>query len=195
MKKKTTSLFAIGILALVISTSTVYATTNVNSPVSKNVSEELQIGKKVVISGNVNVTLVQDAECKKLFTNEGAKKVLVYEEEGIIYVTAKNKGEAANITLYVDNINRLDLTGNATLKTKNMLRVQYLQIILKENATADINAMTESTYTKLVNESALKLSGTTGSHFISTNELAILNTKNFKADEIKIEKRNVLYTK
>ena len=195
MKKKTTSLFAIGILALVISTSTVYAKETVTPSFTKKASDELQAGKKIVISGNVNVTLVQDAESKKLYSNEGTKRVTVYESDGIIYVTAKKNSEPANITLYVDNICRVDMAGNATLKTKNMLRVQYLQIILKDNATADINAITESTYTKLVNETALKLSGTTGSHFISTNELAKLNTKNFKADQIEIEKRNVSYTK
>jgi Putative auto-transporter adhesin, head GIN domain len=190
MKQRTSSLLAIGILALALTSSTVYANNSANSTLNIRTYEENQTAKKVIISGNVEVTLVQDAESKKLYTNEGTAKARVYSTDDAIYVSSKKGGETAKITLYVGNISRIDIEGNAVVNTKNTLNLQYLQIILKDNAKADISSKTESLYTKLVNESSLKLNGTTGTHAISTNELATLNTKNFKAAKTEIENRN-----
>src|SRR5690606_15389148 len=131
--------------------------------------------KKLVISGNVEVTIVQDAEASKLYTNDGVAKVRVYEDAGVIYVSTKKNQETARITIYVDNISRIDVSGEAKVNTKNTLNVQYLQVILKDKAKANINAISESLYTKLMNESSLKLQGKTGSFAVSTNELAQLN--------------------
>lgn len=195
MKHKTTSLLAICILALVTSTSTVYAKTLVNPQPAKNLYGKVKIAKKVIISGNVEVTLVQDAESKKLYVNNGTAKVNVYTKDNSIYVSTKKNSETAKITLYVDHISRIDVEGNATVMTKNTLNLQYLQIILRDKAKADISSNTESLYTKLVNESSLKLSGNTEELTISTNELAHLNTNGFKAVKTEIEKRIFHYTK
>ena len=194
MKQKTTSLFAIGILALAtMITTTINAKEAVN-PIAttykhRNVYEQ-QAPKKVIISGNVAVTLVQDYESKKLFSNDGTVKARVYSDDKAIYVSAKKTNETAKITLYVANIYRIDISGNAVVNTKNTLNTQHLQLILQDNAKADISSRTESLFTKLSNESALKLNGATRLHAISTNELATLNTKNFRALKTEVEKRN-----
>lgn len=200
MKQKTTSLFAIGILALAtMITTTINAKEAVN-PIAttyknRNVYEQ-QAPKKVIISGNVAVTLVQDYESKKLFSNDGTVKARVYSDDNAIYVSAKKTNETAKITLYVANIYRIDISGNAIVYTKNTLNAQHLQLILQDNAKADISSKTESLFTKLSNESDLKLNGATGLHAISTNELATLNTKNFRALKTEVEKRNSTdYTK
>ncbi|SOD15184.1 GIN domain-containing protein [Pedobacter xixiisoli] len=189
MKQRTTSLFAIGILALALTTSSVYANNEVTPTVTYVTTNE-EAPKKLIISGNVEVTLVQDHESKKLYTNDGTAKARVYTSDDAIYVSTKKNSETAKITLYVGNIYRVDVTGNAVVNTKNTLNAQHLQIILQDNAKADISSKTESLFTKLSNESALKLNGTTGMHAISTNELATINTKNFKAAKTEIEKRN-----
>jgi hypothetical protein len=189
MKQRTTSLFAIGILALAISTSSVYANNEIN-PTVTYVTTNQEAPKKLIISGNVEVTLVQDHESKKLYTNEGTAKARVYTTDDAIYVSTKKNTETAKITLYVGNIYRIDIAGNAVVNTKNILNVQHLQIILQDDAKANISSKTESLYTKLSNECSLKLNGTTELHAISTNELASLNTKDFKAGKTEIEKRN-----
>lgn len=193
MKQKTTSLFAIGILALAIGTSSVNAKDAVN-PITTTykykTSEQQEAPKKLIISGNVEVTLVQDYESKKLYTTEGTAKARVYSTDDAIYVSTKKNSETAKITLYVSNIYRVDVSGNAVVNTKNTLNAQHLQIILQDDAKADISSKTESLYTKLSNETALKLNGSTQLLAISTNELASLNTKNFKAVKTEVEKRN-----
>lgn len=191
MKQRTTSLLAIGILALAINTSTVNAKDAVN-PIATTYkyAEQQQAPKKLIISGNVEVTLVQDYESKKLYTNEGTAKARVYATDDAIYVSAKKSGEIAKVTVYIANIYRLNISGNAVVSTKNTLNIQHLQIILQDDAKADISSKTESLYTKLSNESSLKLNGTTQLHAISTNELASLNTKNFRAAKTEVEKRN-----
>jgi len=191
MKQRTTSLFAIGILALAISTTTVNATEVVKKPTTTIYKyNDQQTPKKLIISGNVEVTLVQDHESKKLYTNEGTTKARVYSTDDAIQVSTKKNSETAKITLYVGDISRIDVSGNAVVKTKNTLNVQHLQIILQDDAKADISSKTESIYTKLSNESSLKLNGSTQLHSISTNELATLNTNNFRAAKTEVEKRN-----
>ncbi len=194
MTQKTTSLFAIGILALAISTSSVSAKNVANVHSTSQVEGEVQRAKKVIISGNVEVTIVQDSETKKLYKKEGTAKVKVRETDDAIYVSTKKNGEKAKITLYVKNINRIDASDNAIVNTKNTINVQFLQIILKDNAKADIDAKTEGIYTKLMNESSLMLSGTTEKHSISTNELATLNTDNLNAASTNLERRNISYS-
>jgi hypothetical protein len=190
MKQRTTSLFAIGILALAISTSTVYASNNVNSNETIYINVDQQAPKKLIISGNVEVTLVQDHESKKLYTNDGEAKARVYTTDDAIYVSSRKKSETAKVTLYVGNIYRIDVAGDAVVNTKNTLSVQHLQVILQDNAKASISSRTESLYTKLSNESSLQLNGATQLHAISTNELAKIDTKNFKAAKTEVEKRN-----
>ncbi|RYG01502.1 MAG: hypothetical protein EOO07_34090 [Chitinophagaceae bacterium] len=189
MKQRTTSLFAIGILALAISTTSVYAN-EVNPTTVTYITTNTEAPKKLIISGNVEVTLVQDHESKKLYTNDGTSKARVYSTDDAIYVSTKKNTETAKITLYVGNVYRIDVAGNAVVKTKNTLNIQHLQVILQDNAKADITSKTESLYTKLSNESSLKLNGATQSHAISTNGLASLNTKDFKAKKTEVEKRN-----
>ncbi len=193
MKQRITSLFAIGTLALAITTSSVNAKDAVN-PVATTYkakySEQKEAPKKIIISGNVEVTLVQDHESKKLYTTDGLVKAKVYTADDVIHVSAKKGAETAKITLYVGDIYRIDISGNAVVNTKNDLNAQHLQIILQDDAKADISSKTESLFTKLSNESALKLNGSTQLHAISTNELATLNTKNFKAAKTEVEKRN-----
>lgn len=189
MKQRTSSLFAIGILALALTTSSVYANNEVTGPVTYRTTDQ-SAPKKVIISGNVEVTLVQDHESKKLYTNDGTAKARVYATEDAIYVSTKKNSETAKITLYVGNVYRIDVAGNAVVNTKNTVNAQHLQIIIQDNAKAEISSNTESLYTKLSNESALKLNGSTQLHAVSTNELASLNTKNFKAAKTEVEKRN-----
>ena len=190
MKQRTTSLFAIGILALAISTTTVNATEVVNPTTTIYKNNDQQTPKKLIISGNVEVTLVQDHDSKKLYTNDGTAKARVYTSDDAIEVSTKKNSETAKITLYVGDISRIDVSGNAVVKTKNTINAQHLQIILQDDAKADISSKTESIYTKLSNESSLKLNGSTQMHSISTNELATLNTNNFKAAKTEVEKRN-----
>ncbi len=194
MTPKTKSLFAIGILALAISTTSVSAKSVEKSYQPIDVKNETPRPKKVIISGNVEVTIVQDTEAKKLYQNEGTTKVKVKETDGAIYVSTKQHAEKGKITLYVNNINRIDASDNVVVRTKNTINVQYLQIILKDKAKADITTKTDGIYTKLINESSLTLSGNTENHAISTNELATLNTDHLKAKETNIEKRNLGYT-
>jgi len=190
MKQRTTSLLTIGILALALNTSSVYANNEI-TPTVTYVTTNQEAPKKLIISGNVEVTLVQDHESKQLYHNDGTAKARVYATDDAIYVSTKKNSETAKITLYVGNVYRIDVAGNAMVSTKNILNAQHLQIILQDNAKADISSKTESLFTKLSNECALKLNGSTQLHAISTNELASLNTKNFKAAKTEIEKRNV----
>lgn len=194
MKQKFTSLFAIGIMALTLNTTNVFATDHTNVKTISIAEKRVEKAKKLNVSGNVHVTIVQDAESKRLFSLDNGGKAKVYEEDGVIYVSSKTNALPVAVTVYVNNIDRITGDGKAVVKTKNILKVQYLQIILSDNSTANINAETESLYTMLSNETAITLSGSTAAHFISANELAVIDTKNLTATKVEIEKRNLGYT-
>lgn len=191
MKKRTTLLMTIGMLAL--ATTTTFANDNIafaKTTITYNKVNDNQIAKKLVITGNVAVTLVQDYEAKKLYTKDGIVRATVYEEDNVIYVKGKNNTtEPAKVTVYVANISRIDISGNATIDSKNNLNVKYLQILVKDKANAALNVTAKSLYTRLANEAALKLTGKSDSFAISTNDLSTLNTSNFKATNTDIEKR------
>lgn len=194
MKQKLTSLLAIGMIALTLNTSNVLANGYTKLKAGAVAQEKIDKAKKLNVSGNVHVTIVQDAESKKLYKLDNGAKAKVYEEDGVIYVRTKNNGQQVALTVYVANIDRISVNGNATVKTKNTLKVQYLQIFLSDQSTANISAETESLYTKLVNETSLTLSGSTTSHSISANELAVIDTKHLTATKVEIEKTNLGYT-
>lgn len=187
MKK---SLFVIGMMTLATITTNTYANTNRMENHDLVNQQKEQQAKKIHISGNVEVTLVQDVESNKLYTLNNQVKAKVYEDENNIYVTCHKKGERAQITLYFSDITRIDISQDAIVKTKNTINTRYLQIILKDNAKAEINSRTESLYTNLSNESNLKLNGATRNHTISNNELATLDTTQLRSLKTEIEKRN-----
>lgn len=187
MKLRTTSLLAIGILALATSIQTAHAANYVKTNTYFYQAEQQQPSKKLIISGNVEVTIVQADPNPKLYANHGTVKARVYTTDNAIYVTGRKKDEMAKVTLYVNDIYRIDACGNAVVKTQSTLNLQYLQIILKDNAIADISSKTESLYTKLAGSSSLKLNGTARLHAINKEQLAQLNTNNFKASKTEVE--------
>jgi hypothetical protein len=191
MKQRITSLFAIGMLALALGTTTANAN-EIATTVKVNPSLNTQnyLPKKLIVAGNVEVTLVQDIDSKKLYTNDNNAKVRVYTTDNAIYVSTKKNTDKAKITLYVGNIFRIDASGNALINTKNTLNVQNLQLILQDEAVANIKSNTESLYAKMDSESKLSLCGSTQLYTLSTNELATIDSQNFQALKTEVEKRN-----
>lgn len=191
MKQKTTSLLAIGILALAFSTLNVNAKNTIPVTITYKTIKLTAPAKKLIVTGNVEVTIVQDVESKKLYTNNGQTKVNVYSTDNTIFVSGKKNRMAGKVTVYVTNISRIDVADNAVVTTKNTLNLQYLQVILKDNAQATINANTESIFTQLANETSLKISGNTKDFSASTNELSNLDTSKLTAEKADIERRNL----
>ena len=182
MKPSTKTLFTTGLIALAISTSTVYANTNGPSPKMISASAvDVSSIQKVIITGNVYVNIVQAPKSKVLYENENNADVVVRKSNNSIIVDGSNSYKTAEITIYVSNIYRIDVSGNAMVQTKGAFNVKNLQVFVKDQAIVDVNAQTESLFTVIKDRAELKLKGHSDSHILTMDKLSKLTLENFTA--------------
>lgn len=178
MKTSIKTLIATSLIALTFSTSNIYANSDLK-PTSVSASAvNISSVRKLNISGNAEVTIVQNSKSKVLFTNEGTERVTVKKIGDVVYVTSKHN---AKITLYVDEIFRIEAAENAVVTNENVLTLKYLQVFTKDNAFVDINAKTGSLYTSIKNESTLSLKGDTDSYTIDMDKTSRITLQQFKS--------------
>lgn len=184
------TIFATGLMALALTSSTVYA----NGPeISKTVSARsvnVAAIKKLVISGNVEVTISQQPKAKSICTNEGNADVSVKKAGNTLYISSKH-AQGGKVTIYVDEIYRIEANDNAVIYTSGILNLKYLQVFLKDNASLDLNAKTESLYTVMKNASALTLKGSTDFHTITMEKLARITLDKFTAKKTDMSSSDV----
>ena len=168
------------LLAAIVLSSSIFSTsvmadekqpTKVSAP--KNVNQ-------VIVSGNVEITLVQREKEGISYNDDNTGKVKVIQDGYALNISSEDK-EVAKITLYVNNIYRVKASDNAVVKTLGKLDVKYLQVFLKGNAVAEINSDTESLYTVIENHADLKLSGATEKHTLVMGRTQKLNLDRFAA--------------
>ena len=178
MKTSIKTLFATGLIALATSTSTVYANTTVSGTTISASAVKISSVKKLIVSGNAEVTISQNANSKVLYTNEGNGNVTVKKVGDAVYVTSKNN---AKITIYVDDIYRVDASENAVVNNESTLSLKYLQVFLKDFASVDLNAKTENLYTSIKNKANLTLSGDTEIYKIDMDKTSRIALDQFKS--------------
>ena len=135
---------------------------------------------KVVVSGNVEVTLIQNGREGVSYNDDNTGKVKVIQDGSALKITSADNSPA-KITVYVKNIYRVQASDDAVVKTDGKLDVKYLQVFLKGNALAQINAKTESLYTVMEESADLKLSGSTQTHSLVMGSTPKLNLDKFAA--------------
>jgi hypothetical protein len=135
---------------------------------------------KVVVSGNVEVTLIQNGTEGISYADDNTGKVKVIQDGSALKITSADNSPA-KITVYVKNIYRVQASDNAVVKTDGKLDVKYLQVFLKGNSVAKINSKTESLYTVMEDHADLKLSGATQSHSLVIGSTPKLNLDRFAA--------------
>jgi len=187
MKTSIKSLFATSLIAIAISTSTVYANASAPKMISANAVDITSI-QKIIVTGNVYVNIVQAPKSKFLYENENNADVVVKKTNNSIIIDGSNAIRTAEITIYVNNIYRIDASGNAMVQTKGPFNLKNLQVFAKDNAIVEVNAQTESLYTVIKDSAELKLQGHSDSHVLTMDKLSKLTLMNFTAN--KTEKNN-----
>lgn len=162
MKTSIKTLIAASLTAIVLST-TVCSISVSAAPVTPLAISAVKSFKKVSISGNVEVTLIQKSATGIAYTDDNVGTAKIMQEGDVLRITSTN-GTTAKVIVYVDNIYRIQASENSIVKTEGKLTSQYLQIFLKGNAHAEINTTTEGLYTVIEDQADLKLSGSTDSH-------------------------------
>jgi len=168
------------LVAAIVLTSSIFATSvsaDEKQPVKISVPSNFN---KLIVSGNVEVTLIQNGREGVSYNDDNNGKVKVIQDGYALKISSEDKSPA-KITVYVKNIYRVQASDDAVVKTDGKLDVKYLQVFLKGNAVAKINSHSESLYTVIEDNSDLKLSGATESHSLVMGKTQKLNLDKFAA--------------
>jgi hypothetical protein len=168
------------LLAAIVLTSSIFTTSVMADEKQPTKISAPSNFSKVIVSGNVEITLVQRQKEGIRYNDDNTGKVKVIQDGYSLKITSEDK-EVAKITVYVNNIYRVQASDNAVVKTEGKLDSKYLQLFLKGNAVAEINSKTESLYTVIEDHADLKLSGATQKHILVMGRTQKLNLNSFAA--------------
>ncbi|MGQ7854612.1 GIN domain-containing protein [Pedobacter sp. WC2501] len=173
------------VLAAIVLSSAIFSTSvmaDEKQPIK--MSAPKNIGQ-VIVSGNVEITLVQGQKESVSYNDDNIGKVKVIQDGHALKITSAD-GNTAKITIYVKDIYRIQASENAVVKTAGKLDSKYLQLFLKGDAVAEINSNTESLYTVIEGRADLKLSGATQEHILVMGSTPKLNLDRFAAMKTKM---------
>jgi hypothetical protein len=168
------------LLAAIVLTSSIFATSvsaDEKQPVKMSAPSNFN---KLIVSGNVEVTLIQNGKEGVSYNDDNTGKVKVIQEGYALKISSAD-GSLSKITVYIKDIYRVQASDDAVVKTDGKLDVKYLQVFLKGNAVANINSHSESLYTVIEGNSDLKLSGDTKKHSLVMGKTQKLNLDRFAA--------------
>jgi hypothetical protein len=175
------------LLAAIVLTSSIFTTSVMADEKQPTKISAPNNFSKVVVGGNVEVTLVQCQKEGVSYNDDNTGSVKVIQDGDALKITSASN-DVAKITVYVKNIYRVQASENAVVKTEGKLDTKYLQLFLKENAVAEINSKTESLYTVIEGKADLKLKGATQNHILVMGRTQKLNLDRFAA--LKTEMNN-----
>lgn len=165
MKTLTQTLFATALATVILSTSALatFASTGHKTEVLKTSSSAVTFNK-IIVSGNVKVVLLQGTkESIKVDDNFDASKTSI-KKNGYKLMIHSTEIDPVTITVSVKDLQRLDISGISSVETKGKFDLKYLQIFMSHSSSANIKAKTESLYTNIGDDAALKLGGSTDDH-------------------------------
>lgn len=136
--------------------------------------------KKVVVTGNANVLIIQNVNESVTVDELDLDKVSL-KQVGHTLTISSTENSPVTVVVYVKDIYRIDASNKSNVKTVGKFNVKNLQVILKDDATARVKATTESLYTVIDGHAKLELIGTSASHIAKTAALAKLDTDKFAA--------------
>lgn len=179
MKTSVKTIFITALTAIVLSTTAFASVATDKDLLNSCLSTTIDFNK-VVITGNVNVELIQSDRQKVVIYETYNKATTTIKQKGEKLFINSNEEQPINIIVYVKDLHRIDASNTVKVKTSKFLS-NVLQIFLKDNATASVSAEVGSLYTMIKDNSELKLKGTTEDHVSVKSKVSRLNTNSFAA--------------
>lgn len=179
MKTQIKTLFAIALSAIICTTGTVAASAAGLTPSIEKAAYPKGV-KKIIASGNVEIVVVQGkSEAVRYLGDSHCRARITQQGDALRIVSTENEPERIEVS--VKDIYRIEASGRAKVITRDALSMQYLQIILRDDATADVNANVEGLYTLLQDQSVLKLRGSANDHSLSMSRVASITMDRFNS--------------
>lgn len=179
MKTSAKTLIALAFTAIIMSTSGFVNQAVASEKAPSSVDKTLKFNK-IVVTGNVNVTLVQKAKTDVKSYGYDDTMPTVVQKGYTLYITGAEDAKA-DVTISVADLVRIEAYNGAHVRTVGNFDLNVLQIFLKDDATANVKGDIASLYTVIKDQADLKLSGTSKKYVMEKNDTATLNTQNFAA--------------
>ncbi|MDO7742441.1 MAG: DUF2807 domain-containing protein [Pedobacter sp.] len=136
--------------------------------------------KKVIVTGNTKVTLIQGPKEHVTMDELDLDKVSL-KQIGNTLTISSSESNPVTVFVYVKDIYRIAASDNAVVSTSGNFNLENLQVMLKDDASARVRANTGSLYTTINDRAKLELIGTSESHVSRLAGLAKMDTDKFAA--------------
>jgi hypothetical protein len=175
MKTAIKTLIASSLTAIVLTSSAFTTFAKEKAPIHSSATVKFN---KVVVTENAKVVLIQ-SNTETITSNEELNENTTVKQKGYtLYINSTEKNPST-IYVHVKDLQRIDASNTAKVKTSGDFDLQVLQIFLKDDAKANVNAKVGSLYTDMQDQSDLKLSGSSAEHHLVRNEVSKLNLNDF----------------
>ncbi|RYG18869.1 MAG: hypothetical protein EOO07_08015 [Chitinophagaceae bacterium] len=180
MKNSIKNLFVAALTIVALSSATTIANaTEVNS--SYTALTQVKNITKIAVSGNVKLILLQDGkESIEVFDKYYANNALVQQQGSELRISSFSK-DALTVIAHVNNISSIEASNNSSVSTSGKFNLLNLNVVLKDKATANINANTVNLTTTINDGTSLNLEGTTESHTAVLGNEAKIKMDDFAA--------------
>jgi hypothetical protein len=138
--------------------------------------------KKLIVTGNTKVLLVQSAKEFVSMEELDMKKVSVKQIGNTLTINSA-ESSPVTVTVYVKALYRIDASDQANVRTVGKFNLKYLQVMLKDDASAHVKSTTGSLYTVINDRANLELIGTSEKHVSEIAGIAKMNTDKFAASK------------
>nr|WP_121270187.1 DUF2807 domain-containing protein [Pedobacter schmidteae] len=180
MKTLVKTLFASALTMLVLATSA-FTSLAANKGFELSVVSPLIDFNKVIITGNVNVELVQSTRQHVVVYDNYNKSTTSVLQKGDKLFINSNEDSPITIVVYMKDLQRIDACNKVSVTTRGKFAVQALQVFLKDQASAYVNGNMGTLYTVIKDKSVLKLKGASKGHVSVKGSIAKLKTEDFMA--------------
>ena len=179
MKTLFNTLLKSGSIAIILLAS-VFSLTATAATVTAEMGINNQDIKKVIITGNTKVILIQGPKEHVTMDELDLEKVSL-KQVGNTLTISSNESSPVTVFVYVKDIYRIDASDNSSVRTSGNFNLENLQVMLKDDASARVKATTGSLYTTINDRAKLELIGTSESHVSRLAGLAKMDTDKFAA--------------
>ncbi|TCD12919.1 hypothetical protein EZ449_02420 [Pedobacter frigidisoli] len=186
MKNSIKNLFAAALVMVTLSSATAVANASENNASYTTLTQVKNINK-IVVSGNVKLILVQDAkESVEVYNAYYAKNALVQQQGSELRISSYDKN-TLTVIAHVNNISNIEASNTATVTTAGNFNLLNLNVVLNDQASADIKANTVNLFASVNDSASLNLAGTTESHTAIVGSQSKMKMGDFTAKESNIK--------
>jgi hypothetical protein len=186
MKTSIKNLFAAALVMVTLSSATVVANATENNANYTALTKVKNISK-IVVSGNVKLILVQDAkESVEVYDQYYTKNALVQQQGAELRISSFEKN-ALTVIAHVNNLTTIEASNSATVTTAGKFNLLNLNIVLGDNASADINVNAVNLTTDVKDSASLKLEGSTETHLSISGIASKIEASKFTAQDSNIK--------